>query len=59
MLHLITTVSDQITPRGDIRRGISPQRHQGYAVQWFALALTLLLWLLWAGRHDRRQGDGR
>jgi cytochrome oxidase assembly protein ShyY1 len=59
MLHLITPVSDQITPRGDIRRGISPQRHQGYAVQWFALALTLLLWLLWAGRHDRRQGDGR
>lgn len=26
-----------------------PEKHLGYAVQWFALALALLLWLAWFG----------
>jgi surfeit locus 1 family protein len=26
-----------------------PEKHLGYAVQWFALALALALWLLWFG----------
>ena len=59
MLHLRTKVSEQITPRAAVLQGITPQRHQGYAVQWFALALALLLWLLWAGHHDRRSGNGQ
>jgi cytochrome oxidase assembly protein ShyY1 len=59
MLHLKTPMSDQITPRSAMHQGVSPQRHQGYAVQWFALAITLLLWLFWAARHGRRQGDGK
>jgi surfeit locus 1 family protein len=34
---------------------LPPQRHLGYAVQWFALALTLLvlgLWLEWRRRRE-------
>lgn len=58
MLHFKTRVNDGIVPRAQIHQGIGPGRHQGYAVQWFALSITLLLWLLWAGRHDRRQDHG-
>lgn len=59
MLYLRTEVCEQITPRAAVLQGITPQRHQGYAVQWFSLALALLLWLLWAGRHDRRSRNGQ
>jgi cytochrome oxidase assembly protein ShyY1 len=35
-----------------------PQQHLGYAVQWFAMALALLLWLGWFGWW-RNRSDGR
>ncbi|MGB1236930.1 MAG: SURF1 family protein [Pseudomonadales bacterium] len=37
--------------------GMSPQRHKGYAVQWFALALTLLLLTVWFCRRQRSGGE--
>ena len=36
--------------------GFPPMRHIGYAVQWFALALTLFI--LWVVTNLRRPGDG-
>jgi surfeit locus 1 family protein len=35
--------------------GFPPIRHIGYAVQWFALALTLFI--LWVVTNLRRPGD--
>jgi len=35
--------------------GIGPERHRGYAVQWFALALTLLVLYLMTTLRRRRQ----
>ena len=38
---------------------MGPERHQGYALQWFALAATLLGLYLWFGvRQAREVGDG-
>ena len=38
---------------------IGPERHLGYAVQWFALAATLLGLYLWFGvRQAREVRDG-
>ncbi|MEH6472724.1 MAG: SURF1 family cytochrome oxidase biogenesis protein, partial [Halopseudomonas sp.] len=40
-----------------------PEKHLGYAVQWFGLALALLCWLIWFGwwrekkRVDRTQPE--
>jgi surfeit locus 1 family protein len=43
-----------------IRTGLSAERHVGYAVQWFALAVALVVLCIWAAmrrapdnRHDR------
>jgi len=36
--------------------GLSPARHQGYAVQWFALALTVLV--VYVALRRRRRGAG-
>ena len=43
-----------------IRAGLTPERHVGYAVQWFALAAALVVLSLWVAvkripgeRHDR------
>ncbi|GAA0698596.1 hypothetical protein GCM10009104_28900 [Marinobacterium maritimum] len=55
VLHLKTAVSDVILPRERIYTGIEPERHLGYAVQWFGLALALSVWLVWAGRRERHE----
>jgi cytochrome oxidase assembly protein ShyY1 len=55
VLHLKTAVSEVIMPREKIYTGIEPERHVGYAVQWFGLALVLMIWLVWAGRRERRE----
>ena len=44
------------SPRGylrewPVRTGLSPQRHLGYAVQWFALAVALIALCIWAAIH--------
>ncbi|MBV0933927.1 SURF1 family protein [Marinobacterium weihaiense] len=55
VLHLQTAVSDAIVPREQVYTGIPPERHIGYAVQWFALAFALMVWLIWVGRHEYRR----
>jgi len=55
VLHLKTAVSEAVLPRTSIYTGIRPERHIGYAVQWFGLALVLMVWLIWAGRQERRE----
>lgn len=55
VLHLKTTVSEAILPRESIYTGIEPERHLGYAVQWFGLALALVVWLVWVGRKERQE----
>jgi cytochrome oxidase assembly protein ShyY1 len=57
VLHLKTTVSEVIMPREKIYTGIEPERHVGYAVQWFGLALVLMIWLVWAGRRAQLEGS--
>lgn len=57
LLHLSTRINEQIIPRSNVQIGVMPQRHMGYAVQWFALALTLVLWLVWASRPDKGVDD--
>lgn len=57
LLHLSTRISEQVIPRSNIHIGVTPQRHVGYAVQWFALAVTLVLWLVWASRPDKEADD--
>ena len=51
---------DPAEPDGYVRDwsppGFPPMRHIGYAVQWFALALTLFI--LWVVTNLRRPGDG-
>ena len=37
--------------------GITPEKHLGYAVQWFALALALVI--IYVGVNTRRAGSGR
>jgi cytochrome oxidase assembly protein ShyY1 len=44
-------------PREKIYTGIEPERHVGYAVQWFGLALVLMIWLVWAGRRAQLEGS--
>ena len=60
-----TTATDLVLldpgePDGYVRHwsppGFPPMRHIGYAVQWFALALTLLV--LWVVTNLRRPDDG-
>ncbi|MBP0049239.1 SURF1 family protein [Marinobacterium sp. AK62] len=55
VLHVQTAVNQQVLPREQIYTGIPPQRHTGYAVQWFGLALALSAWLIWAGISERRR----
>ncbi len=37
--------------------GIGPERHRGYAVQWFSLAAALVVLMLVVIRLERRRGD--
>ncbi len=37
--------------------GMGPERHVGYAVQWFALALALLVLFIYLGLHNGRHAD--
>lgn len=55
VLHLKTAVSESILPRTAIYTGIPPERHTGYAMQWFGLALALAVWLIWAGLRERKE----
>ncbi len=57
LLHLKTVVSEAILPRAKIYTGIEPERHIGYAVQWFGLALALVVWLVWVGRKERQEAE--
>lgn len=57
VLHLKTQINGAIRPRKQIYTGITPERHIGYAVQWFGLALALVIWLIWAGRRELRRGQ--
>jgi len=36
---------------------MGPERHLGYAVQWFALAATLLALFVWFGIHNAREAS--
>lgn len=38
---------------------MGPEKHLGYAVQWFALALALLLLYLYFGWHNKENSHGR
>ncbi len=40
-----------------IRPGLSPERHVGYAVQWFALALALVALCMWAAVRRVPEGN--
>ncbi len=55
VLHLKTAVSESIMPRASIYTGIPPERHTGYALQWFGLAAALAIWLIWAGLRERKE----
>lgn len=42
-----------------VSTGLTPERHTGYAVQWFALALALVILCAWVALVRRkRDGDG-
>ncbi len=42
------------------RSGLTPERHQGYAVQWFALAVALVVLCIWVAlRPARENSDDR
>ncbi len=44
----------------EVRMGLSPERHVGYAVQWFALAAALIALCLWvAVKRQPREHHGR
>ncbi len=40
-----------------IRTGLSPERHVGYAVQWFALAVALVVLCMWASVQRAPEDD--
>lgn len=44
-----------------VRAGLTPERHTGYAVQWFALAAALVVLCLWVALKPGTEGtpDGR
>lgn len=55
VLHFKGKVTDAVLPREQIYTGISPERHIGYAVQWFGLGVALMIWLFWVGRREAGQ----
>jgi len=50
---LLLTSPGGFTPHWDIVTTITPARHRGYAVQWFALAFTLIILYLKLNTHRR------
>lgn len=34
---------------------MGPEKHMGYAVQWFAMSLTLVGLYLYLGLHDKKE----
>ncbi len=48
IVRLTESVSDNTDTRWELVV-MPPEKHLGYALQWFALALALLLWLAWFG----------
>ena len=62
LLPLVARLDPQ-EPHGYVRDwqpfyGIPPQRHLGYAVQWFALALALVVLCIYLGVKRRSVDDG-
>lgn len=47
VLRLAPDVDAGYAREWELRTGLTPERHVGYAVQWFALALALLVLSLW------------
>ncbi len=39
------------------RTGLSPERHVGYAVQWFALAVALVVLCIWVAVRRAPEDD--
>jgi len=54
IMRLYTQVADEITPHKPTINSMPPERHLGYAVQWFALAGATLIWLLVTAKLFRR-----
>ena len=47
LLRLSPDSASGYTREWQVRTGLTPERHTGYAVQWFALAAALVVLCLW------------
>jgi len=54
ILRLYTQIAEDLTPHLPTINSMPPERHLGYAVQWFALAVATLVWLLVTAKLFRR-----
>lgn len=54
ILRIYTPVLEEITPHLPTINSMPPERHVGYAVQWFGLAAALIIWLVFSVIHSRR-----
>lgn len=55
ILQIHTIISTDITPNLPALKSMPPERHIGYAVQWFGLAIALSVWLLVSSKYSRRE----
>lgn len=55
LLKVYSRVVDEVQPHVPALNSMPPQRHIGYAVQWFGLAIALVIWLAVSMRISRRE----
>lgn len=55
VLQIQSSTFSEITPHLPTIKSMPPERHIGYAVQWFGLALALIVWLLVSAQFSRRE----
>jgi surfeit locus 1 family protein len=59
VLRLSPASEQGYTREWQLRTGLTPERHLGYAVQWFALAAALLTLCIWvAVKRTPREHHG-
>lgn len=55
LLKVYSGLNDRIVPHKAALNSMPPERHIGYAVQWFGLALALVVWLVVSMFISRRE----
>ena len=55
LIKVYSQITDEVLPHQATLNSMPPERHIGYAVQWFGLAVALAIWLAVSMRVSRRE----